>query len=139
MLRLNPPHRDPKDLLSQEVVWYCYYESFGCHKENSILTTGKVSFQLPPREEIKSFDILVTTCISSGQIYSLGVDCEFDQIIIDEAGEAMEYEVFIPMQNASEKTKIILAGDHLQLGPIIRSELCLSLKMDESILEKSIK
>jgi len=51
----------------------------------------------------------------------------------------MEYEVFIPMQNASEKTKIILAGDHLQLGPIIRSELCLSLKMDESILEKSIK
>lgn len=63
----------------------------------------------------------------------------FDYIIIDEAGEAMEYEVFIPMQNASENTKIILAGDHLQLGPIIRSELCLQLNMDESILEKSIK
>jgi len=47
--------------------------------------------------------------------------------------------VFIPMQNASENTKIILAGDHLQLGPIIRSELCLKLNMDESILEKSIK
>jgi len=51
----------------------------------------------------------------------------------------MEYEVFIPMQNARKETKIILAGDHLQLGPIIRSELCLQLNMDESILEKSIK
>jgi len=23
MLRLNPPHRDPKDLLSLDVVYYC--------------------------------------------------------------------------------------------------------------------
>jgi len=89
MLRLNPPHRDPKDLLSLDVVYYCYYESFGCHKNNNILTTGKVSFQLPTRDEIKSFDIL-TTCISSGYIYSLGVESLFDYIIIDEAGEAME-------------------------------------------------
>jgi len=51
----------------------------------------------------------------------------------------MEYEVFIPLQSAKEETKIILSGDHLQLGPIIRSELCLQLEMDISILERSIR
>jgi len=68
----------------------------------------------------------------------MGIEHEFDYILIDEAGEAMEYEVFIPLQSAKNETKIILSGDHLQLGPLIRSELCLQMEMNISILEKSI-
>jgi helicase MOV-10 len=44
----------------------------------------------------------------------------FTHIFVDEAGEALEPETLIPLYLANENTSIVLAGDHLQLGPIVR-------------------
>ena len=44
----------------------------------------------------------------------------FTHIFVDEAGEALEPETLIPIYLANPNTSIVLAGDHLQLGPIVR-------------------
>ena len=43
---------------------------------------------------------------------------EFDVVIIDEASQALEAQCWIPLMSAK---KVVLAGDHLQLPPTIKS------------------
>jgi len=43
---------------------------------------------------------------------------EFDIVIIDEASQALEAQCWVPLLNAK---KVVLAGDHLQLPPTIKS------------------
>src|SRR3954452_16016357 len=43
---------------------------------------------------------------------------EFDVVIIDEASQALEAQCWVPLLAAK---KVVLAGDHLQLPPTIRS------------------
>lgn len=47
---------------------------------------------------------------------------EFDVVIIDEASQAMEPQCWIPLVFAGQSVrKLILAGDHLQLPPTVKS------------------
>src|ERR1700722_2317425 len=43
---------------------------------------------------------------------------EIDVVIIDEATQALEAQCWVPLLNAK---KVVLAGDHLQLPPTIKS------------------
>jgi DNA polymerase alpha-associated DNA helicase A len=43
---------------------------------------------------------------------------EFDIVVIDEASQALEAQCWVPLLNAK---KVVLAGDHLQLPPTIKS------------------
>ena len=43
---------------------------------------------------------------------------EFDVVIIDEASQALEAQCWIPLSSAK---KVVLAGDHLQLPPTVKS------------------
>jgi len=45
-------------------------------------------------------------------------DDQFDVVIIDEASQALEAQCWVPLLSAS---KVVLAGDHLQLPPTIKS------------------
>lgn len=45
-------------------------------------------------------------------------DARFDIVIIDEASQALEAQCWVPLIGAS---KVVLAGDHLQLPPTIKS------------------
>ncbi|CZR50776.1 probable DNA-binding protein SMUBP-2 [Phialocephala subalpina] len=45
-------------------------------------------------------------------------DSAFDVVIIDEASQALEAQCWVPLLRAS---KVVLAGDHLQLPPTIKS------------------
>ncbi|KAA8570589.1 hypothetical protein EYC84_002846 [Monilinia fructicola] len=47
-----------------------------------------------------------------------GRDERFDAVIIDEASQALEAQCWVPLLSAS---KVVLAGDHLQLPPTIKS------------------
>ena len=76
-----------------------------------------LSFPLSPPLFSSSFIYL----LSLGYLTSMGVpDQHFTHIFVDEAGEALEPETLIPLFLANAKTSIVLAGDHLQLGPIVR-------------------
>jgi superfamily I DNA and/or RNA helicase len=57
----------------------------------------------------------------------------FDTVIFDEAGQSMEAMTWIAMMKAK---KVILAGDHLQLPPTVKSDQAKQLGLSISLLEK---
>ena len=47
----------------------------------------------------------------------------FTHILLDEAAQAMECETIMPLALASPNTRVVLAGDHMQLSPEVN--ICL--------------
>jgi hypothetical protein len=84
------------------------------------------------------FRVVVSTCISACVPYNIGVPRgHFTHIFVDEAGQAAEPEAMIPIKTMSDgRTNIILSGDPKQLGPIVRSDLALTLKLGVSYLDR---
>ncbi len=48
----------------------------------------------------------------------------FTHILLDEAAQAMECETIMPLTLATESTRIVLAGDHMQVNKFVRRLLC---------------
>ena len=72
---------------------------------------------------IYGYQLVITTFLTSLHLVSL---CElrpgfFTHILVDEAAQAREPEVVAALALADRDTKIVLAGDHLQVGTIIVS------------------
>lgn len=84
------------------------------------------------------FRVIVSTCVSASIPYGVGVPRgHFTHIFVDEAGQAAEPESMIPIKTmADNQTNVILSGDPKQLGPIVRSDLALSLKLGVSYLDR---
>nr|XP_026497854.1 probable RNA helicase armi [Vanessa tameamea] len=80
--------------------------------------------------------VTIGTCYCLGMFLQLKLPKgHFTHIIIDEAGQATEPEIMLPMNfTHKENGQIILAGDPMQLGPIILSKYCKENGMDESFL-----
>lgn len=60
---------------------------------------------------------------------------KFDTVIIDEAGQALEPACWIPILKAQ---KVVLAGDHCQLPPTIKSSEAAKDGLNNTLLEKCI-
>jgi ATP-dependent RNA/DNA helicase IGHMBP2 len=58
---------------------------------------------------------------------------KFDTLIFDEAGQTLEPMCWIPIQKVK---KVVLAGDHLQLPPTVKSEEAAKKGLAISMLEK---
>ncbi|KAJ1161863.1 hypothetical protein NDU88_002343 [Pleurodeles waltl] len=84
------------------------------------------------------FRIIICTCSSSGMFYQIGVRIgHFTHAFVDEAGQASEPECLIPLGLMSEVNgQIVLAGDPLQLGPVIKSRLAMAYGLGVSFLER---
>ncbi|XP_074128117.1 RNA helicase Mov10l1 isoform X2 [Sminthopsis crassicaudata] len=84
------------------------------------------------------YRIIITTCSSSGLFYQIGVRIgHFTHVFVDEAGQASEPECLIPLGLVSEVNgQIVLAGDPMQLGPVIKSRLALAYGLNVSMLER---
>ncbi|KAF6339941.1 Mov10 like RISC complex RNA helicase 1 [Rhinolophus ferrumequinum] len=84
------------------------------------------------------FRIVVTTCSSAGLFYQIGVRVgHFTHVFVDEAGQASEPECLIPLGLVSDVSgQIILAGDPMQLGPVIKSRLAMAYGLNVSMLER---
>uniref|UniRef100_A0A7N4P008 Helicase with zinc finger 2 n=1 Tax=Sarcophilus harrisii TaxID=9305 RepID=A0A7N4P008_SARHA len=79
------------------------------------LSSDGRSFCFPTQEKLKQHRIIITTttlsrslCVPSGF---------FSHILIDEAAQMLECEAIIPLAYATQKTRIVLAGDHMQITP----------------------
>ena len=73
--------------------------------------------RLPSSEELYSKNVIITT-LSSAHIlwkYCHNNSVAFTHILIDEAAQALEPECLVPIVMAHRTTKIVLAGDHLQV------------------------
>jgi superfamily I DNA and/or RNA helicase len=60
----------------------------------------------------------------------------YKTVVIDEAGQALEPACWIPILKGQ---KLILAGDHLQLSPTIKSEEAARKGLSTTLLEKAVK
>ena len=60
----------------------------------------------------------------------------YQTVVIDEAGQALEPACWIPILKAQ---KLILAGDHCQLSPTIKSEEAARAGLAKTLLEKCVK
>jgi len=60
---------------------------------------------------------------------------KFHTVVIDEAGQALEPACWIPILKAQ---KVILAGDHFQLSPTVKSKEAAKNGLAETLLEKCV-
>lgn len=98
-------------------------------------------FCTPGLEVLKRYRVVISTCLSAGVLAGVGVPAgHYTHVMIDEAGQAMEPEVMVPMKTLQKPdTEIILAGDPHQLGPIVRSPVATALGLDKSLLSRFIE
>ncbi|TDL24445.1 P-loop containing nucleoside triphosphate hydrolase protein [Rickenella mellea] len=95
-------------------------------------------FSVPPVAQLQKFRVVVSTCFSASVPHGIGVPRgHFTHIFIDEAGQAQEPEVMIPIKTmADNNTNVILSGDCKQLGPIVRSGVARELGLAKSYLDR---
>lgn len=60
---------------------------------------------------------------------------KYQTVVIDEAGQALEPACWIPILKAQ---KVVLAGDHCQLPPTIKSEAAAKSGLSKTLLEKCV-
>jgi superfamily I DNA and/or RNA helicase len=77
----------------------------------------------------------VITATLVGAIHYTIRNLKFDTVIIDEAGQALEPACWIPILKAQ---KVILAGDHCQLSPTIKSSEAAKAGLNLTLFEKCI-
>ncbi|KAM1216197.1 probable RNA helicase SDE3 [Malus sylvestris] len=123
ILRLNAPSRPYEDV-NPDLIDYCFYDddAFTCPELNALLR----------------YRIIICTYTSASLIYAEGVRRGyFSHIILDEAGQASEPETMIPISSLyKQNTVVVLAGDPMQLGPIINSREAETFGLGKSYLER---
>eukprot|EP01042_Synura_sphagnicola_P008271 gene8271-10596_t len=77
----------------------------------------------------------VVLCTLVGASSYVIKDIEFDMVVIDEAAQALEAACWIPMQKAN---KVVLAGDHCQLPPTVKSTLAEQGGLGRTLFERII-
>ncbi|KAF8644637.1 hypothetical protein AX16_008364 [Volvariella volvacea WC 439] len=89
-------------------------------------------------DRMQDYRVIVSTCSSASVFFSIGMRRgHFTHIFIDEAGQATEPETMVAIRTmADENTRIILAGDPKQLGPIVYSPIAKKLGLGMSYLER---
>jgi superfamily I DNA and/or RNA helicase len=75
---------------------------------------------------------VITATLVGADHYTIR-DVKFDTVVIDEAGQALEPACWIPILKAQ---KVILAGDHCQLPPTIKSAEAAREGLSTTLLEK---
>uniref|UniRef100_A0A8C8Y1A3 Helicase with zinc finger 2 n=1 Tax=Panthera leo TaxID=9689 RepID=A0A8C8Y1A3_PANLE len=79
------------------------------------LTEDGRAFRLPTRAELERHRIVITT---TSQARELRVPAGFfSHILIDEAAQMLECEALTPLRYATPRTRVVLAGDHMQVAP----------------------
>ncbi|XP_066489634.1 RNA helicase Mov10l1 isoform X2 [Tiliqua scincoides] len=84
------------------------------------------------------FRIIIVTCSSAAMFYQIGLRLgHFTHVFVDEAGQASEPECLIPIGLVSEISgQVVLAGDPMQLGPVIKSQLASIYGLSVSLLDR---
>lgn len=82
-----------------------------------LVTEKGDSFNMPTKDDILKHRVIVVTLSTSRSLTDLGLDSDtFSHILIDEAAQALECETIMPLALAGPGTRIVLAGDHMQVG-----------------------
>ncbi|KAI3770867.1 hypothetical protein L6452_02015 [Arctium lappa] len=125
MLRLNAQARSLEDIRSD-------YLEFCCIDEEERI------FNCPIFEQLVKYRIVISTYASASLLYAEGLQAgHFTHIFLDEAAQASEPETMIPISHFYRRdTTVVLAGDPVQLGPVIFSKDAESYGLGKSYMER---
>jgi helicase MOV-10 len=123
IFRLNAPTR-PYDDIKPNIIRFCFFDEH--------------VFSCPPLSALMRYRIVISTYMSASLLYAEGVARgHFSHIFLDEAGQASEPETMIPISCLCQrKTVVVLAGDPMQLGPVIYSKEAETYGLGKSYLER---
>lgn len=100
---------------------------------------GRISYEIAHLEDFIIEDELhkaqVIAATPVGAFNQVLKDLSFDTLVIDEAGQALEPACWIPILKAR---KVVLAGDHLQLPPTVKSEEAARGGLTRTLMEKCV-
>uniref|UniRef100_A0AAY4EVC6 Rhodanese domain-containing protein n=2 Tax=Denticeps clupeoides TaxID=299321 RepID=A0AAY4EVC6_9TELE len=90
--------------------------------EYCLLSADRQSFMLPRKHHLKSHQIVITTTSMAHHLRDLDLPRNFfSHIVIDEASQMLECEALNALALADCETRVVLAGDHMQIGPMLFS------------------
>ncbi|XP_077380130.1 putative helicase with zinc finger domain isoform X2 [Festucalex cinctus] len=102
-----------------------------------LIANTQVTFKMPTRDDILRHRVVVVTLSTSQYLCQLDLEPGlFTHILLDEAAQAMECETIMPFALASSTTRIVLAGDHMQLSPFVYSEFARERNLHVSLLDR---
>jgi regulator of nonsense transcripts 1 len=79
-------------------------------------------------------DVICCTCVTAGDKRLSKI--KFKSVLIDEATQATEPEILIPITHGVKQ--VILVGDHQQLGPVIVNKKAANAGLTQSLFEKLV-
>jgi hypothetical protein len=127
LLRLNSFQRFPNEVMGAGALApFCCLDVAGFHS-------------IPTLSDLLSASVVVSTCACAGWMRDVHGDAYSPHmIIVDEAAQAVEPELLIPLSlaSATETRCIVLCGDCFQLGPTLRSADSIRLGFARSALER---
>lgn len=142
MVRLIAHHCLDSDYIPERLLPYCATAELAAegtvdrfqHHENGVRLNCTMSV-------LGRHRITIGTCSALGILYNMGFPRgHFSHILVDEAGQATEPEIMIPLNFIhSDNGQVILAGDPMQLGPVVMSKLALFFGFGESFLSRLLQ
>ncbi|GFY90637.1 P-loop containing nucleoside triphosphate hydrolases superfamily protein [Actinidia rufa] len=123
IFRLNATSRSYVDVQANNIR-FCFFEG--------------LIFKCPPLEALMHYRVIISTYMSSSLLSAEGI-CRghFSHIFLDEAGQASEPETMVPISNLCQReTVVVLAGDPMQLGPVVHSNDAINFGLGKSYLER---
>ena len=93
---------------------------------------------IPKHAKVLTYRVVLSTCSSASMLQAWNVPVgHFSHIVIDEAAQAEEPLVMIPIMTFSDAhTNVILAGDPNQLGPVTKSPTAAKAGLEMSYLRR---
>ncbi|WVZ55292.1 hypothetical protein U9M48_005971, partial [Paspalum notatum var. saurae] len=106
IFRLNAQSRQYEDV-NADFIRFCFFEDR--------------IFKCPPLQALLQYKIVISTYTSSYLLQAEGIRRgHFSHIFLDEAGQASEPEAMVPLSGfCGRDTVVVLAGDPMQLGPVV--------------------
>ncbi|XP_071964791.1 probable helicase with zinc finger domain [Antedon mediterranea] len=102
-----------------------------------VMSENEMQFVQPTKDMIMKHRVVVATLSTSRDLSHLDLEQGvFTHILLDEAAQAMECETIMPLALATKNTRIVLAGDHMQISPHVHSEFARDRNLHISLLER---
>ena len=95
----------------------------------------------------KQAKVIAMTCTHASMIRQelLALDFQYDSIVMEEAGQMLEIETFIPLllqkpSNSKHLKRLVLIGDHHQLPPVVKNRVFQQYsRFDQSMFTRFIR
>lgn len=114
--------------VSETVLKYCIQEQSGPQAG---------TFRAPQVEDVERHRVIITTLSTARLLSDLDLpEGFFTHIFLDEAAQALECDMLIPLSLAGPLTRVVLAGDHMQMSPEAFSDFARQQQFHKSLLER---